>query len=245
MVIGNGKGEVVLIVLPQVGQVIWLRPNVSDGKLNSRTYKSRIADVDGSTVAMEVPLDERTGSLGYFSKGSNWLVWYFGSDGSRFEFATEVLGKRNDNIPLILIRLPEKKHITRTQRRNFVRVDVNVDIAIQLEDGIRNYHFLTHTRDLSGGGLAITCSREYRLTVGDRLKLWMALPMRSGTLEHVAVLGECTRVEQEDPTSRQFASIKFVEISESERAKIIRFCFERQLEKHRVITEAERRGYGG
>lgn len=244
MVTGNGKGEVVLIVLPQVGQVIWLRSNVIDVQKSSRTYKSRIADVDGATVAMEVPTDERTGSPGYFLQGTNWLVWYFGSDGSRYEFATEVLGKRNDNIPLILIHLPEKKHITRTQRRNFVRVDVNVDIAIQLQDGIRNYHFLTHTRDLSGGGLAITCSQDYRLRAGDRLTLWMALPMRSGTLEHVAVVGECTRVETQE-SYEQFVSIKFVEISESERAKIIRFCFERQLEKHRILSESERRGYGG
>ena len=237
-----------MIVLPEVGQVIWLRPSFGDVQKSSRTYKSRIADLDpdGATAAMEVPTDEQTGSSGYLLQGTKWLVWYFGPDGSRYEFATVVVGKRNDNIPLVLIHLPDKQQIVRTQRRNFVRVELKVDIAVQLKDSLRNYHFLTHTQDLSGGGLAITCSQTYRLMVGDRLALWMALPMRSGAIEHVAAIGECTRVEPlESNSDQQLVSIKFVEISESDRAKIIRLCFERQLEQHKILPEADRREYSG
>ncbi|UFJ42808.1 flagellar brake domain-containing protein [Brevibacillus humidisoli] len=236
-----------MIVLPRLGQVIWLRPHADNVQKSSQTFKSRIADVDGATAAMEIPTDEQTGRPGFFSQGTKWLVWYFGTDGSRYEFQTEVVGRRNENIPLVLIHIPDKNQFTRTQRRNFVRVDVNVEIAVKLEDKSRNYHFLTHTVDLSGGGLAITCPDTYHLIVGDRLKLWMALPMRSGVIEHVAAVGECTRIqEQESRSSRHFwISIKFVEISESDRAKIIRICFERQLEKHKILPETDQKEISG
>lgn len=195
---------------------------------------------------MEVPTDEQTGRPIFLTQGSKWLVWYFGSDGSRYEFQTEVVEKRNENIPLVFIQIPEKSQFTRTQRRNFVRVDVNVEVAVKVEDNVRSYHFLAFTRDLSGGGLAITCPDTYRLAPGDRVRMWMVLPTRSGSVEHVTAAGECTRVHKPDPDkSLQWVSIKFVEISENDRAKIIRTCFERQLELHKVLPETDQKEQSG
>lgn len=221
-----------MIVLPQIGQVIWLSPYTTSNEKSKLVYKSRVADIQDNIIIIELPINETHPSgLSSYVVGSKWQCWYIGGDGSRFDFQTEILGKRRENIPMLELRPPVKGQVTRTQRRHYVRVSAHVEIAVKTDDRVRNYHFLTRTIDLSGGGLAFYCPDKYVLQEKDRLEIWLALPNRSHKVTHVFAIGEIIRVKPpEEKGGNQWVSVKFSEIQEGERAKVIRACFERQLE---------------
>ncbi|MFY0543031.1 flagellar brake protein [Brevibacillus sp. H7] len=219
------------MMLPRIGQTLRMSPVSLSGEISSHSYKSRIADLQGEVAAIELPISEKTGRTDRFEQGTECDVWYIGDDGSRYDFRTEVVGRRNDNIPMLLIKLPKKENVSRSQRRNYLRIDTSVEIAVKTEDHVRNYHFLARTVDLSGGGLSFTCSDSYRLKAKDRLRVWISLPSRSGSVAHANAVLEIIRCKlPQEKGQHQLVSGKFVQINEGDQAKIVRACYERQLE---------------
>ncbi|MGD8189175.1 flagellar brake protein [Brevibacillus ginsengisoli] len=219
-------------MLPQIGQVIWLSPYTTSIERSKLVYKSRVADIQNDMIIIELPINETHPSgISSYVVGSRWQCWYIGGDGSRFDFQTEIIGKRRENIPMLELKPPVKTEVTRTQRRHFVRVSTHVEIAVKIDDRVRNYHFLARTIDLSGGGLAFSCPDKYTLQEKDQLKIWLALPSKSNKVGHAYAVGEIIRVKRpEEKGGNQWVSVNFMEIKEGDRAKVIRACFERQLE---------------
>jgi c-di-GMP-binding flagellar brake protein YcgR len=227
----KSKGEHSLIALPRIGQTLRMSPAGSNDDPNRQTYRTRIADIHGDLAAIELPLNEKTGRTGSLTAGVAYDVWYLGEDGSRYDFRTLVVGKRADNIPLLLIQMPSKDKVTRTQRRNYLRVNMQAEIAVRLEDRLRNYHFLARTIDVSGGGLSFTCPEEYRLKQQDQLRIWLCLPSKTGAIAHAFAVSEVIRCKPpEQPGDQQSVFVKFIQVNEADRAKIVRACYERQLE---------------
>jgi c-di-GMP-binding flagellar brake protein YcgR len=218
-------------MLPRIGQTLRMSLVALSQEVSAESYKTRIADLQGDFAAIELPINEKTGRSGRFQPGAECDVWYIGDDGSRYNFRTEVVGKRNDNVPLLLIRMPTKDQLVRTQRRNYLRINTSVEIAVKTEDSIRNYHFLARTVDLSGGGLSFTCPESYRLKEKDRLRVWLSLPSKTGQVSHVHAVVEIIRCKPPgEKGQHQWISGKFVQINDSDQAKIVRACYERQLE---------------
>ncbi|WP_235827880.1 flagellar brake protein [Brevibacillus migulae] len=218
-------------VLPRIGQLLRIKKVSMDENISKPTYKSRVADIQGEQVAIEMPIQEETGKMSQFPIGTHIEVSYFAEDGSTYQFQTEVEGEQKENVRLLLMRLPEKEALTRMQRRNYLRVETHVEIAVKTMDNVRNYHFLARTTDLSGGGMAFTCPDHYRLKVGDKLEVWMALPHKAGVISHSYAEAEVTRCKlPEEKGEHQWVSLKFVTISQADQAKVIRACYERQLE---------------
>lgn len=225
------KGEPSLVTLPRIGQTLRLSLVSLDEEKSKHTFRSRVADLQSDVVAIEIPINEKTGRSVPFYVGEEYDAWYIGEDGSRFSFRTEILGKRTDNIPVLLIKMPAKDEVTRTQRRNYLRVDMNVEIAVKLEDNVRNYHFLARTVDLSGGGLSFTCPDDLRWKEQDKVNIWICLPSKTGAVAHAFAAAEIIRCKPpEQPGTHQWVSVKFIQVNESDQAKIVRACFERQFE---------------
>ncbi len=219
------------MMLPRIGQTLRMSLVSLSEEAHSQSYKSRIADFQGEVAAIELPISENTGRTGKFLPGAECDVWYIGDDGSRYDFRTEIVGRRNDNIPMLLIKMPTKEKMRRTQRRNYLRINTSVEIAVKTEDRVRDYHFLARTVDLSGGGLSFTCASSYRLKEKDRLRVWLSLPSKSGTVTHAYAVLEVIRCNPpEEAGQHQWVSGKFVQINEGDQAKIVRACYERQLE---------------
>jgi c-di-GMP-binding flagellar brake protein YcgR len=215
--------------LPQIGQMIWLSPDTSADDETKKVLKSRIADFTGDAAAIELPIDERTKCIERAKTGSMWNVWYMGDDGLRHDFRTEVMGFREENIPLLLIKLPELRDIVRTQRRSYVRVPAEVEISVKSQETDPVCHFLARTINVSGGGLAFSCEEKYPLKEKQLVSIWMNLPSRKGTVAHAYSTCEITRIEKKTDFC-QLVSVKFLDISEGDRQKVIRICYERQLE---------------
>jgi c-di-GMP-binding flagellar brake protein YcgR len=219
------------MTLPKIGQSIRLNFIGPSEDIEAHTFKSRVTDIKGEVAAIELPTSENTGRTGLFGAGTNCVVWYVGEDGSRYEFRSSIVGRKNEHIPVLLLQLPEKEEVKRTQRRNYLRIDTSLDIAVKLEDPIRRYHFVARTVDISGGGLSFTCDDSYLLQEKDALQLWIALPNKAGQVQHAFAVVEVVRKKAPEKKGlHQWVSGKFIQISEPDRAKVVRACYERQLE---------------
>ncbi|WP_246009528.1 flagellar brake protein [Brevibacillus fluminis] len=224
---------------PQVGQILRMNLVTLQEEKAKLVYKTRVSDITGDLLAIEVPIEEESGRGYRIPEGMEVSIWFMGEDGSRYDFRSTISGYRTDNIPVLLLKLPPVQEITRTQRRNYLRVDVQLEISVKTTDTVRNYHFLARTSDISGGGLSFTCSDQYRLKEHDPLMLWLVIPLKNGTIMHAQAEGEVTRIKKlEDVPNMQWVSVKFVNIHESDQAKVVRACYERQLElRKKGITE--------
>ncbi len=219
------------MLLPRIGQTIRLTFAGSSEDTSLQTFKSRVVDMKDEIASIELPTSEETGRTGLFGAGAACEVWYVGEDGSRYEFHSSITGRRSEPIPVLFLQLPPKEEILRTQRRNYLRIDTALDIAVKLEDPIRNYHFVARTVDISGGGLSFTCDESFRIQDHDSLKVWISMPSKTGQVQHAYAVVEVVRQKPAEKKGlHQWISGKFTEISEQDRVKVVRACYERQLE---------------
>lgn len=227
------------MMLPRVGQTIRLQfTGSSEDEQGMEAFKSRITDLTEELASIELPTSESTGRTGVFRPGTSCLVWYVGEDGSRYEFQSSIVSRESGHIPVLLLQLPKKEEIVRTQRRNYLRIETALDIAVKHQDPMRRYHFLARTIDISGGGLSFTCDESYRLREKDVLQVWIALPSKNGQVQHA--FAELEVVRQKAPEEKglhQWISGKFTNISEQDRVKVVRACYERQLELRKKGVE--------
>jgi c-di-GMP-binding flagellar brake protein YcgR len=221
-------------MLPRIGQTLRLNVIRSSEDAGTHTLKSRVTDIKDGIAAIELPTSENTGRTGLLDVGTPCAVWYVGEDGSRYEFQSSITGRQSEPLPVLFLELPVKEEIIRTQRRNYLRIDSALDIAVKLMDPIRNYHFITRTVDLSGGGLSFTCKDSYHLQENDKIQVWISFPSKMGQVQHASAILQVVRVKPaEEKGLNHWVSGKFIQISEADRVKVVRACYERQLELRR------------
>ncbi|WP_127530779.1 flagellar brake protein [Paenibacillus kobensis] len=215
-------------MLPKINQTLqyYVVSTVDEEAEGKFDCKSRIADDRNDELYMEWPLQESTGRLKRLSLGDEISAFYITEDGVKHFFNSYVTGFIEDNIRLVRIQKPDPASITKTQRRHFLRVDSMLEIAVLTPLGDR---FNALTEDVGGGGISFTNDGSVPLEVGQTLECWLLLPYKNGTIEHSFFKGEIVRIV-EHATGRNHVMLMFVGIGDYERQKIIRYCFERQLE---------------
>lgn len=215
-------------MLPKINQTLFYYV-VSSGDENAEgkfDCKSRIADERDDELYMEWPYHEGTGRIKKLSLGDEIAAFYITEDGVKHFFNSYVTGFIDDNIKLVRIQKPDPQSITKTQRRHFLRVDAMLEIAVLTPLGDR---FNALTEDVGGGGISFTSDVSIQLNVGEELECWLLLPYKNGSIEHAFFKGEIVRLA-DHATGRNHVMVMFVGIGDYERQKIIRYCFERQLE---------------
>ncbi|KRF12279.1 glycosyl transferase [Paenibacillus sp. Soil787] len=200
--------------------------NSIDDEESKIEYKSRIADVTDSVIAIEVPLNEKTGRLKKLYQGDELNTFFLGQGGVKHYFTTSVTGFREDVIHLVELRKPEPEAITQVQRRSFLRVLAELEIAVKLSDQIQ---FIGVTDDVGGGGISFVCEGHIPIGMNAIISCWVLAPFKNGNIEHIPFTGEVVRVKQLE-SGKQLAMIRFTDIADRERQKLIRFCFERQMD---------------
>ncbi|HEX3033457.1 MAG TPA: PilZ domain-containing protein [Bacillota bacterium] len=120
-------------------------------------------------------------------------------------------------------------HINRSQRRNFVRIDVNVPIDYCQGDEENIFlakNFSTVTRDLSGGGVKF--ESEVNLPVGTILDVVLTIPGKS----KVAAVGQVVRCFPLGGLRPKYSiGLEFIVIEKKDREQIIQFVFEFQRQQ--------------
>ena len=198
----------------------------ADEEEASILYKSRMTDMDEESILIEVPMEEQTGRLKKLHLGDELSVNYMDKNGVKYYFNTYVTGFKEDVIRMVKVRRPELETVSKIQRRTFLRVFADLEVAVKKNDSTR---FITRTEDISGGGMSFYSESKFNLKEGDVLSCWVLVNYKNGSVEHVPVIAEVVRIKNQE-LNRNIAMLQFVDITATERQKIIKFCFERQLD---------------
>lgn len=212
--------------LPKISQYLYIQFESIDEEESKQVYKSRISDIQDKSLAIEIPLNEKTGKLKRLYAGDPISAYYITEGGVKNYFQSKTLGYREDTIRQVIIEKPDPDSITKVQRRNYLRVPAELEVAVSLSDHIQ---FVALTDDLSGGGLSFICDGKHPIKQHEIISCWLLLNFKNETVDHAGCKAEVIRVKQLE-TGRQLVMLNFTEIQSIDRQKVIRYCFERQLE---------------
>ncbi|WNQ09308.1 flagellar brake domain-containing protein [Paenibacillus aurantius] len=212
-------------MLPSINQLLYLQINSIDDEEAKQEYKSRIADIETNYLSVEIPIHEATGRLKRLYVGDELSAYFITEGGVKHYFTTSVLGFKEEGIRQVIIKKPAEDDISKIQRRNFLRVPAELEMAVQFGERGRT---VAVTEDVGGGGISFHCDKHSPLSVGMQIACWLLVPYKNGKIDHIAFKGDVVRVKPLD--NRQLGMLRFSEIADRDRQKIIRYCFERQLD---------------
>ncbi|MCT8138872.1 PilZ domain-containing protein [Anaerobacillus sp. CMMVII] len=191
-------------------------------------FKCRLVDRVKDFLFIDYPINDRTKKVGFFHDGTEFNASFIGKDQAVYLFKTQLLARKKGQIPMLIINDPGKDKYLRIQRRQHVRVEASLDVAVHPKDH-EFPPFVSMTADISGGGLALVLPKNHNLPVGKEIKCWLSLQMSTGEMKYIQVNCHVIRIISTKDSPREKASIQFIDINENDRQTIIRYCFERQL----------------
>jgi c-di-GMP-binding flagellar brake protein YcgR len=211
--------------LLNIGDTIILQ---STDEQDTKKLRSKVVDIIDEKVYIDFPVNDKTKKTEVVAIGSEYSAVFVGKDQSVYLFNTEILSKVRQQIPMIQISFPGNKNLKRLQRREFVRVDTNLDISIVFGKK-RNIAFNTVSTDISAGGCAIILPKNEKLLPTMIIDMYIVLPLEVG-YKYLLVKGKVIRILEATGKEPEKAPVEFLNISEVDRQLIIRYCFEKQLE---------------
>jgi c-di-GMP-binding flagellar brake protein YcgR len=195
------------------------------------TYRCKVVDRDDEgRLYIDYPINTQTSKTGFFIEGTHLKASFIGKDTAVYTFNTEVLGRKKRNIPVLVISFPsdENEKISRIQRRQYVRVDTSVDVALHPINKAYT-PFTSVTTDISGGGAAIILPPNKLLRPGMEALCMFVLPMDSGEYHYLKIKCKIIRIADMRDSNRKKVPLEFINIQESERQLIMKYCYERQV----------------
>ncbi|WP_249902320.1 flagellar brake domain-containing protein [Paenibacillus sp. PK3_47] len=211
---------------PKINEYLYIQIASSDAAEAEIEYRARIADMEDEAFLIEIPMQVGNGRLKKLFVGDELSIYFMTDGGIKNYFSTHVVGFKEDVIRMVRLRKPPADSIFKVQRRSFLRVNADLELAVKDALGGR---FLVRTDDLGGGGTSFLSDGKINVKVGDKLSCWIMLPYRNGSTEHANFEGEVVRIKELE-NRRSLTMLKFSAISDQERQKIIRYCFERQFD---------------
>lgn len=178
-------------------------------------YKSNIENIENNSIYISIPIKD--GQYIPLRRGEQVEVIY-NQGNDIYKFYTVVTDRKVDRIPLIVLAYP--KEVFKIQRRKFVRVPIVLNVEYSKEETEKTGKTLKAIMvDLSGGGMRIKLNEDVR--IGD--KIVSHLPLGS---DKVQIKGEVVRIEKDIDNKRNICGINFMDLSERDREKLIRFIFQ-------------------
>lgn len=220
----------------QVGLLLYIHEDRESSMREEETIlKSRIAEINDKVIAIEMPIEEGSGKMRFFPKNTDLTAFFVDENGMKYNFSTKVTGKASDNIPLLLIEKPLESSISKIQRRDYLRVPMNLNLIIILQNPVEIVN--VQTIDLSGGGLSFSSKKPLPLQEDQTVNGVIHLPhWKSGSLD-IRFFASVKRVlppNEQRPV--QLVALQFEDIEERNRDQIIHFCFQREIELNRKLN---------
>lgn len=208
----------------KIGDIITLELKYSD---KFEKYRCKLVEKQGNNIYIDYPINNDTNKTAFLLDGTQLKCTFLDSNGTVYLFESEVLGRVRQNIPMLKLSYPGEEHLVKIQRRQFVRIETSVDVAIQPKE-IEFAPFTAVTDDISAGGVAIITNSETKLKQGMKIYIWLVLPMQNGDYHYMKLESKVVRII---PMNKDLIkiSIQFINPSPHERQLLLRFCFERQL----------------
>src|SRR5690625_117992 len=216
-------------IVVNVGDTLVMKLSTSD-----KLYRCKVIDFIDDFIAIDHPINIQTNKSITLPKHAKLIINYI-KDGNIYEFPTTIVRQTKINIPALLINRPNKDDIRRIQRREFVRVQTDVDIAVHCPNKTFT-PFTTVTGDISGGGaLIITPPKKVDFRPKQKVELFFSLRYDDEPYKYVHTTAEIVLVRQINAVKT--FSVKFLLPSERMREQIINYCFyvQRKRQKERKV----------
>ncbi|MFB4166340.1 flagellar brake protein [Virgibacillus sp. JSM 102003] len=197
-------------------------------KNETKKYRCKIVEKNDDYLLIDYPIDIQTNKTAFLHKGTHLWAEYVGYDQSVYKFQTEIIAKVKLNVPTLAINFPDKDNIKRIQRREYVRIETAIDIAVHSS----NESFTTVTSDVSGGGMSIIIPNGNKMYEREEVNVWLVLQMQSGEFQYIGALAEVIRIKESDNAANT-ASLKIIQVTKADRQNIVRYCFEKQRESRK------------
>lgn len=194
-------------------------------------FRCKVVEQSDGVIYIDYPVNTVTKKTAFLIDGSQFRVTFNNEQKESFAFTTEVLGRKASNIPMIMLHCPPKEEFIKIQRREFVRVETPVDVAIESRGVFRQYV----TEDISAGGILANITKGAHFNEGDEVNLLIVLSFANQDIYYVNLVGAVVRIFERD--NKKFASIQYKDTDDLDKQYIVRFCFERQLQNRRKETE--------
>ncbi|WP_071459987.1 flagellar brake protein [Bacillus massilinigeriensis] len=192
------------------------------------SYKCKIVEMRENSLFIDYPLNINTGKNVYLLEGTPLKAMFTGEGGGRYQFPTEVKGRIKEGIPMLILSKPNPATVIKVQRRQYVRVEASIDIAVlSLETG--RTMFTAVTEDFSAGGAALLAAEGKKLKPGIEVICLLVLPMQDGEFKYRHIRSKIIRTQEKD-TGYFRISVMFLDASPLDKQLFLRFCFERQLD---------------
>lgn len=186
-------------------------------------FKCRVVEKRDNMIFIDYPINLATNKTAFLIDGAQFRVMFTTESKESYFFNSEVLGRKAGNIQTIILSCPPSEEFIKIQRRQYVRVETPVDIAIEFED--RKYQFVAE--DISAGGTLIYLNTPVNFKEGDSVNAFVVLPFVNGEIQYVETDATIIKIFERDGV--KVASINFTNTDDVDKQLIVRFCFERQV----------------
>lgn len=191
----------------------------------TEVYHSRIEDITKSNLIIAMPM----------IKGCPIFLYpddiFYGKvidDHCVFKFELRYIDKKFTPLPVWITTIPTE--FSKIQQREFVRVGAFIDSSVEVLDKDEDMKVISEikatTRDISGGGVQVTSHEP--IALGSIVKLSFLIP--EGALTATC---EVVRSSFQAEAEVYWTGLKYLNINEADRSKLIRYIFHLQIEKKR------------
>ncbi|MCG1023018.1 flagellar brake protein [Sutcliffiella horikoshii] len=190
-------------------------------------YRCKVQEVKDNEFYVDYPSHYANGRTTYILNGTQLLISYVTDEGVAYTFESEVLGRIKQAIPMMQLSFPGYDQVAKVQRRQYVRVESNLDVAVH-PLSVDFDPFITVTHDISAGGAAVLLPENATLHEKEHVLTTFVLHLNNGETHYLKLKSKVIRLVEVD-RNRMRASLQFDPIKEVERQVIIKYCFEQQL----------------
>lgn len=204
-----------------------------DNQQETEGYPSRIEGISDKQLQLAMPMAKSIPII--LLPGTKFYCRFVSKD-AVWEFTSKYIDKDNKTIPLWIVERP--KVVENIQQRAFVRMQITLPMCVHLltqegqidmnSDDIPGTAVIdVTTKNIGGGGVLFVTKKP--LPLNEKIKMQLDLH-QDNSLE---TIGEVIRlVPSSDPNLKiYFVAAKFLDISEKDRDKIIKYIFKKQIER--------------
>lgn len=205
---------------PKVGTILTLEPTYTE---TMEKFRCKVVEEKENMVLIDYPTNTLTKRTSFLIEGAQMRASFVEDAKAAYTFETEVLGRVQGQIPMIMLSFPGDDQVIKIQRREFVRVDTPVDMAVEFQGDFSQFV----AEDISAGGSALIINQPVSFKEGDSITLTIALPFSNGDVKYIQTNALVVRFWDKDLI--KMASIRFEDTDDVDKQLIVRFCFDRQL----------------
>ncbi len=219
-------------MFPTVG----LRVDVEREKEEPKKANARVLDSNDQLIVIDLPYTDFGRQVMMLEAGDTITLTYFLRDGAVYSFSTTVINGEMTvgNLAAVSIKAPLKSQIVRTQRREFVRVPVRVELSYMWVMRIQDPPVLMtnegYSWDISGGGISFYSPHTTPIVPTDVITVKFRLPYESPNLPLIRAKGAVVRIRESEENQVSIVSVRFDEISRINEQRIVKFTFQKQIE---------------